>query len=262
MPSTDVSRMSRSLVLLVIILAALYLVVCAALFVFQRALIYFPQPRTVEAPVTLTLAVDDARVLVSVRPHNGPNALIYFGGNAEDVSRNLAEFSPAFPDYALYLLHYRGFGGSSGSPSEDAIARDALALFDQVQATHSHIALVGRSLGSGVAVRLASQRPAARLVLVTPYNSIEGLAARQFRWFPVRWLLRDKFQSWRYAPRVSVPTRLILAEQDDVVPRSSSERLFGHFAKGVASLHVITGTGHNSIGDNPDYLMELAAGVQ
>jgi pimeloyl-ACP methyl ester carboxylesterase len=135
-------------------------------------------------------------------------------------------------------------------------------LFDQVQATHSHIALVGRSLGSGVAVRLASQRPAARLVLVTPYNSIEGLAARQFRWFPVRWLLRDKFQSWRYAPRVSVPTRLILAEQDEVIPRSSSERLFGHFAKGVASLHVITDTGHNSIGDSPDYLKELAAGVQ
>jgi pimeloyl-ACP methyl ester carboxylesterase len=251
--------MSRYLVLLVVILAALYLTVCAALFVFQRALIYFPQPRTVEAPVTLTLAVDDARVLVSVRPHEGPNALIYFGGNAEDVSRNLPGFAQAFPDYALYLMHYRGFAGSSGSPSEEAIARDALALFDKVQAEHVHIAVVGRSLGSGVAVRLASERPVARLVLITPYNSIEGIAARQFRWFPVRWLLRDKFQSWRYAPRITVPTRLILAEHDEVIPRSSSERLFSHFAKGVASLQVISNTGHNSIGESTEYLRQIGA---
>lgn len=256
------SRMSRLLMSVVVFIAVAYLVLCAALFVFQRALIYFPQPRAAGTGETLlTLSVDDAQVLVSVRPHDGPDALIYFGGNAEDVSRNLPGFSQAFPDYALYLLHYRGYGGSTGSPSEEAIAHDAIALFDQVYATHPHVAVVGRSLGSGVAVRLASQRPAARLILITPYNSLDELAARQFPLFPVKWLLQDTFESWKYAARITVPTLLIAAQDDEVIPRSSTERLFGHFVKGVASLEVIPAAGHNSIAETPEYLNVLRKGL-
>ncbi|VVM42000.1 hypothetical protein PS662_00343 [Pseudomonas fluorescens] len=262
MAPTNVSRMSRTLMVIVVIVVALYLALCVALFVFQRALIYFPQPAALATPQTmLTLAVADARVQVSVRPHAGPNALIYFGGNAEDVSRNLPEFSEAFPDHALYLLHYRGFGGSSGSPSEEAIAQDALTLFDKVYDTHPQVAVVGRSLGSGVAVRLASQRPAARLILITPYNSLEDLAVRQYPVFPVKWLLKDRFESWKYAEHISIPTLLLAAEDDEVIPRSSTEALFGHFAKGVASLKVIPGVGHNSISASPEYLKLMEAGL-
>jgi pimeloyl-ACP methyl ester carboxylesterase len=250
--------MSRTLVLLVVIAAVLYLALCAALFVFQRALIYYPQPRAVDAPETLlTLPVDDAQLLVSVRPHAGPKALIYFGGNAEDVSRSLPEFDRAFPEHALYLLHYRGYGGSTGSPSEEALARDAMALFDKVYADHPQIAVVGRSLGSGIAVRLASSRPAVKLLLITPYNSLEELAERQFRWLPVRWLLKDKYESWRYAAHITVPTRLIAAEHDEVIPGASTRRLYSQFPPGVATLQVIPGTGHNSIGNSPEYLKAL-----
>lgn len=262
MPPTNVSRMSRTLVLLVVILAAVYLALCVALFVFQRALIYYPQPRSAgSAETLLTLPVDDAQVLVSVRPHDGPKALIYFGGNAEDVSRSLPEFAEAFADHALYFMHYRGYGGSSGSPSEEAIARDAMSLFDKVYADHPQVVVVGRSLGSGVAVRLASARPATRLLLVTPYNSLEELAVRQFRWFPVQWLLQDKFESWRYAEHITVPTRLIAAEHDEVIPASSTQRLYSHFAEGVASMQVIKGTGHNSISDSPEYFEALGNGL-
>ncbi|NUU36144.1 hypothetical protein HNQ83_13915 [Pseudomonas sp. C2B4] len=250
--------MSRTLVLVVVILAALYLALCAALFVFQRALIYYPQPRAAGSPETLlTLPVDDVQVLVSIRPHVGPKALIYFGGNAEDVSRSLPDFARAFPEHALYFMHYRGYGGSGGSPSEEAIARDAMALFDKAYTDHPQITLVGRSLGSGVAVRLASVRPAQKLLLITPYNSLEELAARQFRWFPVQWLLQDKFESWRYAEHIAIPTRLIAAEQDEVIPAASTRRLFSHFPEGVATLRVIAGTGHNSISDSPEYLKAL-----
>ena len=87
MSPTKVSRMFRTLAFSIVIIAALYLALCAALFVFQRALIYFPQPSAIATPASLlTLTVEDAQVQVSVRPHDGPNALIYFGGNAEDVS--------------------------------------------------------------------------------------------------------------------------------------------------------------------------------
>ncbi|WP_419710973.1 alpha/beta hydrolase [Pseudomonas sp. NFX224] len=262
MPPTNVSRMSRTLVLLVVIPAAVYLALCVALFVFQRSLIYYPQPRAVGSTETLlTLPVDDAQVLVSVRPYEGPKALIYFGGNAEDVSRSLPAFAEAFADHALYFMHYRGYGGSSGSPSEEAIARDAMTLFDKVYADHPQIAVVGRSLGSGVAVRLASSRPATRLVLITPYNSLEELAARQFRWFPVQWLLKDTFESWRYASHITVPTQLIAAEHDEVIPGSSTQRLYSHFAKGVATMQVIKGAGHNSISDSPEYFKALGDGL-
>lgn len=254
---TNVSRMSRTLVLVIVLLAALYLVLCAALLVFQRALIYYPQPRADASAPLLSLPVDDVQVNVSTRPHKGPKALIYFGGNAEDVSRSLPGFAAAFPDYALYFLHYRGYGGSGGSPSEEAIAHDAMALFDKVYADHPQIVVVGRSLGSGVAVRLASVRPVAKLVLVTPYNSLEELATRQFRLFPVQWLLKDKFESWRYAEHIAVPTRLIAAEQDEVIPASSTRRLFSHFPAGIATLQVIAGTGHNSISNSPEYLKAL-----
>ncbi|WP_237885593.1 alpha/beta hydrolase [Pseudomonas sp. PGPR40] len=262
MSSTKVSRMLRTLMSLFAFVAIAYLLLCAALFVFQRALIYYPQPRAIDAPETsLTLSVADAQVLVTVRPHDGPKALIYFGGNAEDVSRNLPGFSQAFADHAIYLLHYRGYGGSTGSPSEEAIQRDAMTLFDMVYNTHPSIAVVGRSLGSGVAVRLASQRPASRLILISPYSSLEDLAVRQFRWFPVKWLLQDKYESWKYAAHITIPTLLIAAEHDEVIPRSSTEQLYTHFAKGVATLQVIPGTGHNSISGSPQYLKLIGAAL-
>ncbi|MDB5869019.1 MAG: hypothetical protein JWP96_1351 [Polaromonas sp.] len=236
--------------------------ICAALYAFQRSLIYFPQSAVLAEPAaTLKLAVADAQLRVSVRPHDGPKALIYFGGNAEDVSLNLPSFSRAFPDRALYLLHYRGYGGSSGTPSEERLQRDAQALFDKVQAAHSDIAVVGRSLGSGVAVRLASQRPVSRLVLVTPYDSLQALAAQQFPWFPVRWLLADKFESWRYAPLIRVPTLLLAAEFDEVIPRASTERLRASLGGGMASLVVIPGTGHNTISNDPQYLEVIRAAL-
>ena len=250
--------MTRTLTSIALLIAAIYVVLCVALFVFQRALIYFPQPRAVgDLDTILTMPVEGAEIVISTRFHAGPKALIYFGGNAEDVSWNLPSFADAFPDHALYLMHYRGFGGSSGSPSEEAIQQDALALFDRVKARHPEVLLVGRSLGSGVAIRLASQRPPSRLVLVTPFNSIEELARRQFAIFPVHGLLRDKFEAWRYAPGINVPTLVILAEHDEVIPRWSTEKLYSQFRPGVARLAVIPGKGHNTISDSPEYLRLL-----
>ena len=160
----------------------------------------------------------------------------------------------AFPDHALYLMHYRGYGGSSGKPSQAALFADALALFDKARDAHSHIVVVGTSLGSGVAVYLASQRPVARLVLVTPYDSLQEVAARQYAIFPVRWLLQDKFESWRYAAQVTAPTLLIAAEHDEIIPRASTELLRTRFRSGLASYKVIAGASHNTVAESPHYI--------
>lgn len=247
--------MYRAIIGVVVVVVVLYVGWCAALFFLQRSLIYFPQPRAFGAgDATAKLLVPGAALQVSVRPRPGAKALLYLGGNAEDVSASLAPFSNALPDYALYLLHYRGYGGSSGKPSEEALHTDALALFDKVYAEHPNVDVVGRSLGSAVAIRLASDRPVSRLVLVTPYDSLQELAAQQFPYIPVRWLLLDKYEAWRYAPHVSAPTVILAAEFDEIIPRSSTEQLYSRFATGVASYKVIAGVGHNSISESAAYL--------
>ena len=247
--------MARKVVTLLVAAALVYLALCAALFLYQRNLIYFPTPRaSASGATTLALSAQGGDVLVTTRQRSGPDALLYFGGNAEDVSHSLPDLSSAFPEHAVYLLHYRGYGGSSGKPSEAALFADALALFDKVHAEHRNVVVVGRSLGSGVAVHLASLRPVARLVLVTPYESLQDLAVRQYPYFPVRWLLLDKFESWRYAEQVTVPTLVLAAEHDEVIPRSSSEALHKRFRNGVATFNVIAATSHNSISESPEYL--------
>ena len=244
----------RVIFIMIVVVAVLYAGLCGALFAFQRSLIYYPQPRSSQHGVALmTLQVGTETALVSTRPLAGPDALIYFGGNAEDVSRDMPDIAAAFPNKAIYLLHYPGYGGSSGNPSEKSIFADSMALFDRVHAEHPNIVVVGRSLGTGVAVWIASQRPIVRLVLVTPYDSLADPAAQQYPYFPVRWLLRDKFESWRYAPQVTAPTRILAAENDEVIPRSSTDRLRTRFREGIVSYVVLPDVGHNTIQDSPNY---------
>lgn len=237
---------------------ALYLAACLGLFLVQRSLIYFPpQQAAVAAPVTSTLAVPGAVLKVSERPLAGRKAVIYLGGNAEDVSGSLPQLAGAFPGHALYLPHYRGYAGSTGKPTEAALVADALLLFDRVAATHPEVVLIGRSLGSGVAVQVASRRPVAALVLVTPFDNLQDLAAQQFPWMPVRWLLRDKYESGRYAPQVKAPTFIVAAADDEIVPLASTQLLLSRFAPGVASMQVLPAAGHNSISAHPAYVAAL-----
>lgn len=238
-----------------------YALACLALYLSQRSLIYFPQPRHAPSGVAgagvMKLQVPDASVEVSTRTLEGPAAVIYFGGNAEDVTGNLPELTRAFPGHALYLMHYRGYAGSTGSPSEKALVADALALFDHVHQLHPTVTVIGRSLGSGVAVQLAASRPVERLVLVTPYDSIAGIGARQFPWFPVRFLLSDRFESFRFAPKVTAPTTVITAEHDTLIPSWSSDQLLTRFAPGVARHVVIPQTGHNDLSGTALYWSTL-----
>jgi len=237
-----------------------YVLICSALFAFQRSLIYFPRPSVnQDTSELLTFPVGTATVQASVHPEAGPAALIYFGGNADDVSLDVPDLVHAFPNRAIYALHYPGYGGSSGSPSEQAIFADSLALFDRVHSQHQDISIIGRSLGSGVAVWVASQRPISRLILITPFDSLGDAAQAQYPIFPVRWLLRDKFESWRYAPQVSAATRIIVAGNDEVVPRSSSDRLRTRFRAGIASYVVVPGVGHNTIQDSTGYWKLLSS---
>ncbi len=250
--------MARTIINTGALLLILYGGMCALLYVSQRSMIYFPQARSLgEGRSALILRTPDADLVLTTHAADRPEAVIYFGGNAEDVSFSLPQFRTAFPDRALYLLHYRGYGGSSGKPSEAALHRDALAVYEMVKQKHPRITLVGRSLGTGVATRLAALRPAEGLILITPYYSIEDLAARQFPFVPVRWILKDKYESWRHAPQIKAPTTFIVAEWDEIVPEESASALYSAFAPGVAEYIVIRGADHNNISASPEYMKAL-----
>ena len=252
--------LARTLLGFALVALAMYLLACAFLYFQQRSLLYYPQALAPGGEAaTRPLRAQGPRVLVSTHEVAGAQAVVYFGGNAEDVSRSLPMLQAAFPGQALYLLHYRGYGGSEGKPTESALLEDALALFDQVHARHARVTLVGRSLGSGLAVHLASLRPAVKLVLVTPYDSIVAVAQEQYPFMPVSLLMQDRYESFRYAPRVRAPTHIIAAGQDRIIPRASTERLLRRFAPGVARMSVVAGAGHNSISQDPHYLALLSA---
>jgi len=247
------------LTLLLIIIIAAYLGICVVLYVTQRSFQYFPTPRRL-GPTEMagTFRRGDTLLQLTVRPHAGPGAVLYFGGNGEDVSSSVGPLMAAFPQREVVMLHYRGYGGSGGRPTEADIALDAQGLFDEVHARHPDVVVIGRSLGSGVAARLASVRPVSKLVLVTPYDSIVGIAQRQFPIFPVSWLLIDKYETWRYVPKIKAPVLILRAEHDELIPAASTEALRARFPAGQVTT-VVVPADHNSILDEPRYVSALAA---
>jgi len=251
--------MRRMLTILLTLVAVAYVGFCIVLYLTQRSFQYFPTPRRL-GPTEMagTFKRGDTLLQLTVRPHAGPGAVLYFGGNGEDVSSSVAPLMAAFPGREIVMLHYRGYGGSAGRPTEDDIALDAEGLFDVVHARHADVIVIGRSLGSGVAARLASVRPVSRLVLVTPYDSLVGIAQRQFPIFPVSWLLIDKYESWRYVPKIKAPVLILRAEHDELIPASSTDALRDRFPAGQVTT-VVVPADHNSILDEPQYVSALAA---
>lgn len=244
----------KTLVSLLSIAVIAYVAMCVYLYVFQRSLIYFPTPAA-DAPAAEEVRVANGGETIRVWRLRGDEtrALLYFGGNAEDVSLNIPEFHEFFPQHAVYLVNYRGYGGSSGKPSEAALYGDAEAVFDFAQARHRSIAVVGRSLGSGVATHLASVRDVERLALITPADSFTSLASQLYPVFPVALLLRDRYDSLGRAPEIECPVLLLVAEHDEIIPRQSSRRLASAIDADLVTWRVIDGTSHNSIGLSPEF---------
>jgi len=250
--------MRRMLTLLAVALIAAYAGLCLVMYTTQRSFQYFPTPRRLgPTAMAASFRSGDTLLQLTVRPHPGPGAVLYFGGNGEDVSSSVGPLMTAFPEREIVMLHYRGYGGSAGRPTEADIARDAAGLFDHVHARHPDVIVIGRSLGSGVAARLASTRPVSRLVLVTPYDSLLDIARRQFPYLPVRWLLIDRYESWRYVPRIAAPVLILRAEHDELIPAASTEALRARFPAAQVRCVVVPAS-HNTIVDDPLYVRSLA----
>lgn len=240
---------------ILVLVAAGYLVVCGLLFFYQRSFLYFPTPEVkMPGSMSFSLTNEGETIKIWTRTVESSDAVIYFGGNAEDVSNSFLRFSALLPNQNLYFVNYRGYGGSTGTPSEAVFFSDALAIYDSIHAKHQNVSVIGRSLGSGVAVYLVAKRKVDKLILVTPYDSIENVAKKSFPIFPVSLILQDKFDSASRAPSIEAKTLLIVAEIDEVIPRANSDALAARFPEDRVVERVIQGTNHNSIGMSQEYL--------
>ena len=238
--------------------AAGYSLVCVLLYLAQERLLYLPTPDSTR-PGTRALHLQRGAVTVKIWELHGAAqpALLYFGGNAEDVGANIPDFEAAFSERAVYLVNYRGYGGSTGQPSEAVLIGDAEAIYDALSAHHAPIAVIGRSLGSGVAVALAARRPVERLVLVTPFDSIADVAADHFPWLPVRLLMRDRYDSLRRIAAVRSPMLVVVAEHDEVVFRARSDALIAAIPPPLRHTLLVPGATHNDVSFYPLYFQSL-----
>ena len=242
------------------LVGAVYVGLCVFMYATQRAQMYFPTPeRDHDRAEAVWLDSDGARLKVWRVSRPSPRALVYFGGNAEDVTLNIDAFAAAFPDYSLFLVHYRGYGGSEGRPSERALHADALEVYDHVRAQHPEIVVMGRSLGTGVAMHLAAERSVARVVLVSPYDSLVNVARSHFPFLPVRWLMRDRYEALRDVPMVHAPVLAIVAERDTIIRPERSEALIAAFPTSQVEVRVIAEAGHNTLDLYAEYLAAVQA---
>lgn len=159
-------------------------------------------------------------------PHPG---VVYFGGRSEEVSWVARDAGKLFPGMAVLAVNYRGYGNSHGDPAEEHFVEDGRMLYDWLSERHhvdaGRVAVVGRSLGSGVAVQVAMERDAHSMVLITPYDSILAIAKRKFKAIPVEYVLKHRFESVKYAQHIKAPTYVLRAAVDDIVPHSHTDLL-------------------------------------
>ncbi|MCK5237388.1 MAG: hypothetical protein KAR06_10410 [Deltaproteobacteria bacterium] len=241
----------------------------ASLYLFQERFIFHPQPITktnldhIEKQfpdierITLN-TYDGVKIngwLLKDKVHDTPiPAIIYFGGNAEEVSWML-EKKESFKDRALILFNYRGYGESDGKPSEKHLFDDSLLIYDYLttrgEINSNEIAVMGRSLGTGVAVFLASQRQVSRIILVSPFDSITAVAQRRIPFAPIGLLLKHKFESVERAPEIKIPLLAFIADDDTTVPPSHTLKLLDSWG-GDHDVIVVTSADHNSILDRDE----------
>ncbi|MES2150947.1 MAG: alpha/beta fold hydrolase [Pseudomonadota bacterium] len=225
----------------------LWLAFSAAIAASQRKLVFNPtllravhKPRSLghRTRAVVLRAADGTRLAgwlmtpAVVGPHP---AVLYFGGRSEEVSWVARDAGQLFPGMAVLAVNYRGYGESRGEPGESHMVEDGRMLFDWLAARGhvdaARVAVVGRSLGSGVAVQVALERPVDSLVLITPYDSILALARRKFPVMPIGYVLRHRFESIKYAPALMAPTYVLRAAFDDVVPHSHTDLLVGQLGR-------------------------------
>ncbi|MCP3385657.1 MULTISPECIES: alpha/beta hydrolase [unclassified Bradyrhizobium] len=244
-----------------IVVAAGYLAGLVLLYVKQRDML-FPIPTTErkspaaagfpQAEEHILTTSDGEKVIVwHVPPKPGRSVVLFFHGNGDFLAGLAGRFKSITADgTGLVALSYRGYAGSSGAPSEDGLLRDGAAAYSFARERYDaqRIAAWGFSLGTGVAVAIASEHPVGKLILEAPYTSIADVAAAHFPFVPVRLLIRDPFHSDQRIARVAIPLLIVHGAQDQTIPIAFGEKLFA-LAREPKQFVRVAGGGHDDLGN-------------
>ena len=189
-------------------------------------------------------------------------AVLYFGGNAEEVTAYAVDAERRYGRRAVLLMNYRGYGASGGKPGEAVLVADAIAHYDwaarRPDLDPARFCAHGRSLGTGVAVQLAAARMLRCVVLTSPFESLAAVGRTHYPWLPVGLLLRHRFESGAVAGRITAPALVAYGAGDDIIPAEHSERLAAAWGGPVERLR-IDGHGHNDLDLDPRYAPAIAA---
>jgi fermentation-respiration switch protein FrsA (DUF1100 family) len=227
-----------ALVCAAIVLVGLYVGLAAILYFSQRSMMYFPetvhttpaQAGLPEAQEVALTASDGARITAwHVAPHQGKPVIVYFHGNGGALRYRVERFRKFVADgIGLVGVEYRGFGGSGGSPSEAGLMADAEAGYAFAVARYwpQELVLWGESLGSGLAVALAAEKPVGRVILEAPFTSAAAVASINYWYLPVRLLMKDQFRSDERIGKITAPVLILHGLKDQTVPYAMGERMF------------------------------------
>ena len=235
-----------------------YTALLALMYVAQRSLMYFPEKvRTPPAAAGLPEAQEiflqtaDGEKLIAwhVPPRGEQPLVLYFQGNGGALDLRASRFRALIADgTGLLALSYRGYGGSSGSPTETGLIRDAEALYRFAAERYqpARLAPWGESLGSGVAVALAATHPVGAVILEAPFTSAAEVGAGHYPFLPVRWLIKDPFYSDRRIADVRAPVLVLHGARDSIVPIALGEKLFA-LIPGRKQFVRFADAGHNDL---------------
>ncbi len=225
----------KTLSYLFVFIFGIYLIICAYLYFNQDEILFYPQPISKKNVAgilqnypsfdTLGLKMKDGNIVYSYISKDTIKSkrpiVLYFGGNAEEVS-HLANYKKYFPDAIMVLVNYRGYGLSQGKPAEQTMFSDALEVYDNLvtksKVDANNITVIGRSIGTGVATYLSSQRRVKSTVLFTPYESMIDVAQEKYSFIPIQLIIKHPFNSKEFAKQVSTPVLALIAKNDNVIP--------------------------------------------
>src|SRR3990170_4745099 len=235
------------------------------LFEFQAQAIFPPHAVSPPGPLPrgaerVTIAAAEGHKLhgVHIPPAGAPpkdrTLILGFAGNAwnsEDAATYLHEL---YPSADVVAFHYRGYRPSTGSPSSSALLEDAPKVYDFAvsKVRPKQTIAVGFSIGTGVAANLAGERPLDGLILVTPFDSLKAVASGHYPFLPVGALFRHEMDAAAALKRSKVPTAIIAAERDTIIPPTRTDGL----RRSVGNLafdRTIAGAGHNDIYHRPEF---------
>ena len=262
--------LAKSMLTILGIVALVYAAACAGLWLWQDSLIFVRQPPSAEnnrrlSDKAISFKTADGVTLrgwlyKSAPPQTGCQLIIFYGGNAEEASKNYLENTQYLPNVPQLFVNYRGYGDSEGKPSATALRADALLLFDRIteklNIAPADVCPMGYSLGSHMAAYVAANRPVGRLLMITPFDSIVNVGQGRYPIFPVRQLSRHPFDTLAEVQKISAPTLFILAEKDRTVPHHHTQNLIKHWVSPHKTVEIAGGT-HGNLGDFDAYWQAL-----